>query len=191
MLLAAACAWGYEDGAPPGHTGGFGEPDCTACHSDNEKNAAAGALHVRGLPARYAPGERYRFAIVLEHPELAAGGFQLALSTPEGRPAGALASPDGRARVVSAGGRTYAEHTPEGRKTPADGGIAWELEWLAPDPATPVVLHLAANAANDDLSELGDFIYTLERTLESLELEPPEGSAQTSSVDSGGSSRKR
>lgn len=184
LLAAAACAWTYEDGAPPGHTGGFGEPDCTTCHSDHEKNAAGGRLEVRGLPERYAPGERYRLSVVLAHPELEAGGFQLALRTPEGEPAGAVVSPTARTRTVSADEVTYLQHTGEGRETSEDGRIHWQLEWQAPETATPVILHLAANAANDDLSALGDFIYTLERTLEPA-------SAATSSSGSTGSSRKR
>lgn len=165
-MLAGAAAWGYEDGAPPGHTGGFGEPDCTACHSDNEPNAPGGTLEVGGLPARYVPGERYRVAVTLAHPDLEAGGFQLAFRTAAGAPAGRVSALDPRTGTVSAGAQRYVQQTPAGREAARDGRIAWEIEWRAPASGVPVVLHLAANAANDDLSELGDFIYTLERTLE-------------------------
>lgn len=165
-MCAWAWAWAYDDGAPPGHTGGFGEPDCTACHSDNERNDAEGILSVTGLPERYAPGESYRLSIVLEHPELEAGGFQLAVRTSDGSAAGRLEPVDARTRALADGGREYLQHTPEGRRDTDGGRISWQLAWQAPGAAVPVVLNLAANAANDDLSELGDFIYTLELTLE-------------------------
>jgi hypothetical protein len=36
-----------------------------------------------------------------------------------------------------------------------------ELRWTAPEEARwPVAAHVAANAANDDDSPLGDFVYT-------------------------------
>jgi len=169
LVALAACAWGYEDGAPPGHTGGHGEPDCTACHADNERNDAAGALTVLGLPERYAPGARYALSVVLEHPELEAGGFQLAIRGPDGEAAGRLVAADDRTRLLEADGGRYLQHTAEGRKTVEDGRIAWQLVWQAPDGGRPVWLHLAANAANDDLSALGDFIYTLEKRLEAAD----------------------
>lgn len=187
LALAAACAAGYEDGAPPGHTGGFGEPDCTACHSDNDRNSAAGRLVVDGLPSCYAPGRLYRLAVVLEHPELEAGGFQLAFRTPAGEPAGRPVSPNGRTRIVSDGGQPYLQHQAEGRKPAEDGRIRWEIEWEAPAAGTQVTLHVAANAANDDLSELGDFIFTLEREL----LSGADAAGQTSAGCSTGSSLKR
>jgi hypothetical protein len=166
LALAAAWVGAYEDGAPPGHSGAPGEADCTACHSDNPKNDAAGALVLEGLPERYAPGARYALTVVLTHPELEAGGFQLTARAPDGAVPGRLLSVDARTRRLEADGRQYLQHTPESRRAEEEGRIAWQLEWRAPATATPVVLYLAANAANDDLSELGDFIYTLERRLE-------------------------
>lgn len=156
---------GYEDGAPPGHTGGFGEPDCTACHSDGEKNAPGGSIEVQGLPASYAPEETYAFAIVLRHPELASGGFQAAVRTAAGEPAGELRPSSERTQVVSEGGQPYLEHTREGTEADTDGRIQWAFEWRAPSTAESLVLNVAANAANDDISELGDYIYTLQEIL--------------------------
>ena len=165
LLVAAADVFAYEDGAPPGHTGGFGEPDCSACHSGSETNAPAGELSVEGLPAEYAPGETYRLAILLQHPELASGGLQVAMRTREGEPAGELLPSSARTAIVKESGQDYLQHTPEGTRTGGDGCIRWEFDWRAPRTAEPVVLNVAANAANDDFSSLGDFVYTLERTV--------------------------
>lgn len=185
LALAAGEARGYEDGAPPGHTGGFGEPDCSACHSDYEKNAPAGALVIEGWPADYVPGQAYTLAIVLQHPELASGGFQLALRTADGEPAGEPAALSERMQVATEAGQPYLQHTRAGTQTETDGRIRWEFEWRAPETAEPVVLNIAANAANDDFSSLGDFIYVLEKTLRPV-VTP--GSTQESAT---GSSRKR
>jgi hypothetical protein len=169
LLLAASHAgYCYEDGAPPGHTGGFGEPDCALCHSDSDKNPPEGSLEIDGLPDRYSPGVRYDFAVVLQHPELRSGGFQLAIRSADAKPAGKVIAVSGRTRVVTEAGRSYLQHSKEGRKPERDGAIRWIVQWIAPwsaAPASTVYLHVAANAANDDISALGDYIFTLERVL--------------------------
>ena len=166
LNLAGAPCHAYENGAPPGHTGGFGEPDCSACHSGFAPNAPTGELSIQGLPAGYAPGATYRLAILLQHPELASGGLQLAMRTRDGEPAGELVPASARTAVVNAAGQAYLQHTREGTRTGTDGSIRWEFDWRAPQTAEPVVLNLAANAANDDFSPLGDFVYTLEQKVE-------------------------
>lgn len=166
LLAVSGAGWCYEDGAPPGHTGGFGEPDCSLCHSDNEKNAPEGELNVDGLPRPFSPGELYELSIVLRHPELRSGGFQMTIRTADGQPAGKLEPVSGRTRVVSEAGRQYLQHSNDGRQTDRDGSIGWTFQWLAPEDGEPVVLNVAANAANDDLSALGDYIFTLEMKLE-------------------------
>ena len=167
LLAAASNGHGYEDGAPPGHTGGFGEPDCSLCHSDSDKNPPDGTLEISGLPDRYLPGERYDLAVVLKYPELRSGGFQLSIRSAEGEAAGEVVPLTGRTRVVAAGGQDYLQHSRDGREPEKDGIIRWIFEWIAPrDAEHPIVhLHVAANAANDDSSALGDRIFTLERKL--------------------------
>ena len=65
---------------------------------------------------------------------------------------------------------TYAQHTEAGTVLTRPGTASWTVEWRAPATtapgggATAVVFHAAANAANDDASEFGDFIYTASAT---------------------------
>ena len=191
LNLAAALCHAYEDGAPPGHTGGFGEPDCSACHSSFEPNAATGELAIHGLPAGYAPGETYRLAILLRHPELAGGGLQVAMRTRDGEPAGDLVPASARTAVVTEAGRSYLQHTREGTGTASDGCIRWEFDWRAPQTAESVVLNVAANAANDDFSPLGDFVYTLEQTLEAGPANAQPGRPRRNQEPASESSRKR
>lgn len=173
LLLAAAGAWSFEDGAPAGHTGGFGEPDCTACHSDYPANPGEGRLEVRGWPERAVAGRSYRLTLVLEHPALASGGFQLSVRSADGAPAGILTAIGGDTRVESNGENAYLQHTHPQSEPGPPGRAEWAFEWTAGDDGA-VILNAAANAANDDLSALGDVVLTLERR---LEIAPPSGPA--------------
>jgi len=74
LLLGVAVAGltvsAYRDGPPEGHTGGFGEPSCQACHFGGELNEAAGTLEIRGLPAVFTPGQTYPLQVVLRRPAM-------------------------------------------------------------------------------------------------------------------------
>jgi hypothetical protein len=173
LALAAALAGAplllsYADGPLPQMTGGFGEPSCHSCHFDRPLDPPGARLAVAGFPPSYTPGRRYRFSVRLETREShlgERGGFELAVRYAEGESAGAqagrLAAGDERVRVIEAGEPRvqYAQHTLAGA-TPREGGLAWAVEWTAPDqPAHPVLLHVAANAADGDDSPLGDRVY--------------------------------
>ena len=172
LLAAAAPDEGhgrYPDRAPPAHTGGFGEPSCRQCHFDGEPEAPDGQLTVAGVPEVYRPGGTYRVTVRVAKPEMLVGGFQLAARFAEGplrgKQAGSLRALDGRAQVVvdSASGVQYASHTKPGTEQTAHWAAEWALEWTAPAEASgPVVFHAAANAANGDESQLGDFVYLKE-----------------------------
>lgn len=178
----------YLTGPPPGHTGGFGEPDCTACHFDAPVNPEGGELRVGGLPDRYAPGKTYRLRVTLEAPELGRAGFQLAArfgkGDRRGTSAGTLTARDSTVQVISGDESDgdgepeqdlhYVQHTEAGSGQPARasaGSYAWSVRWTAPKaPDGPVLFHASANAANDDASEFGDRVFTLE-----VRVNPPEG----------------
>jgi hypothetical protein len=166
LLSISRSGFCYEDGAPPGHTGGFREPDCSLCHSDSAPNSPGGSLKVEGLPDRISAGACYDLEIVLSHAELRTGGFQLAFRSPDGKPAGAVVSLSARTNVVAEGEREYLQHSKEGIQPDRNGLIRWHFRWVAAGVTGPVQLNVAANAANDDISALGDYIFTLERILE-------------------------
>lgn len=155
-----------KDGPPPAHTGGFGEPTCRHCHSDADLNEPGGTLAVDGVPTSYEPGRDYELVVTLRRAGMLRAGFQLAARFAEGAAAGTqagdLAPVDNRTQVVpdSVTHVRYIEHRLTG--TAVDSGTGgWVFRWTAPrDPRGPVVFHVAGNAANDDDSPLGDFIYT-------------------------------
>lgn len=157
---AVAASGAYPDVPLVAHTGGFGEPTCHTCHFDSPLNPAGGGLEVEGWPDKAEAGQQYEIAVRVRHEELARGGFQLAVRSRDGRQAGKLKAADERAAVTpSDAGIAYAHHTLQGTSPAGDSGARWVIVWTAPAEQGDVVLHVAANAANGDRSEFGDFIY--------------------------------
>ena len=153
----------------PARTGGFGEMTCQQCHWENPLNDPAGRIEVTGIPDTYTPGEQYLITVTVARPDLRRAGFQMAaredgINMSAGSDAGTLRAMDELARTVrgEAAGVTYVQHTEAGTAVKPEGtAAAWTIEWTAPEsPGVPVLFHVAANAANDDASPLGDFIYT-------------------------------
>lgn len=174
VVLSAAVLFGagaalYAAGPPPAHTGGFGEETCAYCHFENELNDPGGSLSIRGVPASYEPETEYPIEVVLVRPDLKRGGFQLSArfsdGSASGEQAGDLVVEAGSARVDLHDGIQYARQTYAGSEPSTADSIRWLLTWTSPDSAAgPIVFHVAANAANGDKSEFGDFIYLEEAT---------------------------
>jgi hypothetical protein len=168
-LLAAAEPRATRDRPPAGHSGGFGEPTCQACHDDAAADTGAGRLAVSGVPDRWEPGRTYLLTVRLSHPGMRAAGFQLTVRFEDGSQAGSLRpGPDEERRVGLIVDRDiqYAHQLYDGGDPAGDGKGRWTLTWQAPaDSGRVVVLHAAAVAANDDLSPLGDFVHTATRVI--------------------------
>jgi len=162
---ASDAAVQYAAHPPLGHTGGFGEPTCQACHFGRGLNEGDGTLTVTGLPDTVETGRSYSLAISLEA-AMERAGFMLALRHPDGTQAGRLRSDD-TTRVavgtVDSTGVQYGHHTLDGTALTDPGRSAWALRWTAPKaPGDSIAVHVAANAANDDASAFGDDIYSTE-----------------------------
>ena len=175
VLLPALAA--YRDGPPTNMAGGFGDASCHQRHLDNPVNAPGGALSLAGVPPVYTEGRSYRMTVRLERDGMRSGGFQIvarfASGGRAGRQAGAWGILDERVQLVrSEGDRdlVFAEHTAPGSTSSTPGTNVWVLVWTAPgtDAAAPVVFSIAGNAADDDASPLGDYIY-----LETVRTDPP------------------
>lgn len=152
----------YRDGPPAGFSGGFGEDHCQACHSGDKVNASPGSLKI-SAPQRYSPGETYAVTITLTRPGMAIGGFQLtARFVDDSTQAGTLQA-DGqkdRVKVMHDRGVQYAYHLRPGTELTAAEVVRWTLRWTAPVGSRAVLFHAAANAANGDDTQFGDFVYT-------------------------------
>ena len=172
--LAASSAVRYPENPPLAHTGGFGEPTCHACHFESPPIADSDALSVTGIPAQVAPGEAYPLEVRLTSPGMRRAGFQLAIRFAEGKKAGGqagtLASADDRAATGTSETDSlrimYAHHTRAGTALTSTDTAIWRLVWTAPESAARIMIHVVANAANDDASEFGDIIHTRSYAIE-------------------------
>ena len=157
-LALPAPASAFPEGALLGHTGGFGEESCAACHFGGAQGEDI-ALRVDG-PDVYAPGERYRFFVRVMDREASVAGFQLALRFEDGSNAGRLEMLEGEGQTGTLDDVVYASHTSP--LALEDGEAAWELYWTAPDTLSgPVRLHAAAVSGADDQSPIGDNVHAL------------------------------
>ncbi|HEX6202472.1 MAG TPA: choice-of-anchor V domain-containing protein [Thermoanaerobaculia bacterium] len=170
-LALAGAAGAYVDRAPPGHTGGFDEPTCVSCHRGEPANSEGGGLEIVA-PATFAPGEEHVIEVRLARRGMARGGFVLSARWAEGeragRQAGELLPPRDASEAVQvevAHEVAYAGHTASSADRGRGGAASWRVRWRAPREAPgPVVFHAAANAADYDDSEYGDFVYTASAT---------------------------
>lgn len=129
---------------------------CTSCHMGSAPVAASEALSIEGLEDGIHVGETYSLTLRFDPAGAAIAGY-LAGFRSEREEAGSVAAGEGQ-QVRETSVRST-EPQPA-----AEGGASWTFDWTA--PATPglVALHIAANAANDDSSPLGDAIHV--RTFE-------------------------
>jgi hypothetical protein len=162
---AATTAVPYIDGAPPGFAGGFSENTCDGCHFAAPPNTAPGHVVLTGVPDTFTPGARYDLTVTLAHDKAPRGGFQLTARMAEtGAQAGTLApgsGEDGRLKVEEQNGIAYVNQHREGASR-SGSGFAWAMTWTAPEvPAGTIVqFHVAANAADNDETAEGDFVFT-------------------------------
>ncbi|MFQ5572523.1 MAG: choice-of-anchor V domain-containing protein [Rhodothermales bacterium] len=170
LLLASGTGAVYPEHPPAGYTGGFEEPTCRRCHFDRPLNAPGGSLTLDGAPAFYTAGARYLITVGLAKGGMRRGGFQVAArfaaGTYAGQQAGLLGPVDDRVEIVrdDSSAVRYAHHTKAGTVLTAPDTARWTFAWTSPSfPDGDVVFHVAANAANDDASEFGDFIYVEQR----------------------------
>ena len=164
----------YAEGAPPGFSGGFKEESCHACHFHAEPNSGPGRVTIEGVPATFAPGERYTLTITLTRAGMKLAGFQLAARFKDsGAQAGTIAPGAGdaeRVEVETQAGVQYAGQKKAGASVGAAEAATWTIVWTAPESGGPVIFHVSANAADGNDSADGDFVYTA--TGESAPLAP-------------------
>lgn len=158
----------YQDGPPPGFSGGFGEDTCQGCHFEPgiEVNDPAGSLVLGGVPERFEPGKAYPITVTLAREGMRVGGFILTTRfEPEGAQAGRLSPPggaEGTIGVTTDRGVQYAHQRLAGSALAVPDTARWTVVWTAPTERGAVVFNVAANAANEDDAASGDYVYAIE-----------------------------
>jgi hypothetical protein len=181
----------YVLGPDPAMNGIFGTGQTCAtsgCHTGNAVNAAGGSLTIGGLPpAGWTPGETYPLTVTIQRTGARLFGFQLsAVADATNQQAGTLTAGHSRVQIIcgrgavatstlvtscsTAGAIQYAEHNNAQIVT-----STYLVNWTAPSSASvgTVRFNIAGNAANGDLTNQGDFIYTRVERVDPASAPPP------------------
>ena len=174
IMTSSSLVIGFSSGPPDGVTGGPGEGLCTDCHLGNPSNMAGGAVTLTTLVATYDPGDTIAVEIDLNRSGQQRWGFEItALNSSNNRIGTILDTSTFTQLSTSISGRQYLKHTTTGTfdGTP-NASPGWGFLWVAPvTDSGPVTFYVAGNAANGNLFNTGDFIYT---TNKSIPPTPPE-----------------
>lgn len=151
----------HPDAPPPAYTGGFGEPTCQECHFQRDIDSGPGTLALDGLAAHVDVGSTQRLTVTLVQAGQLRAGFMLSARTADGAQAGTLSAVDATATITRARDVAYLHHTLAGTAVAGDTAT-WTFDWTANDLAAgdSVVFHIVGNAANDDESPFGDYVYS-------------------------------
>lgn len=164
----------YRGGPDPSRTGApavGGIPaeltcNSSGCHSGNSVNDGIATFQILDAPSSYMPGQTYTIRVSLSRPGNSRFGFQLVALDQNGANAGTLAVNDTSTQLIpgdpgSWAGRNYIEHTTAGSATTSANQRIWSIKWTAPAArGGKITFYAAGNAANDDRSSAGDFVYT-------------------------------
>src|SRR5439155_1800269 len=185
----AGYLFGYITGPDPASNGIFGDTQACAtagCHVGNPVNATGGSLTLTGLPATWVPGQAYPLTVPVQRTGAILYGFQLsAVVDATNQQAGSFTPGSSRVKVITGGGIQYAEHS----NAQVQPGPTFTVTWTAPSTAVGKVrFNLAGNAANGNIQNTGDFIYTqIFRVDPSVAPPPPDNSVRAYTlVDRGG-----
>jgi hypothetical protein len=169
FLLLAFCSsfssYFFRSVAPPGGYSGAGLETCNSCHQGNDLNTSGGDIIVTGLPASgYTPGTTYTFSIAIAHgnADRSRWGFEVAAVNALTMQVGTFSSGNPRAAVIPLTAELGHKEAPF--TSPQSFYTFDELKWTA--PANPgndekvITFYFAGMAANGDLTDAGDFVYT-------------------------------
>lgn len=160
--ISSTHVFAYSFLPPPAEkTGAPNEGTCMECHFDNELNAEGGSF-VLTTPDTYEPNAVYTIIVDLARAGQVKWGFEMTAVNAGGAAAGEFKSDDsGNTALSEAAEKQYIHHTLAGTATGTPDAHRWEFQWIAPDADVgPVTFYAAGNAANDDGSGLGDYVYT-------------------------------
>ncbi len=180
VIGATAVATARLNNPPAGRTNAppigayIAELNCTTapCHTGSPLNEPGGLLEILDMPASFELNTTYPIRVRLSRtwaplpPDPLHWGFQLTvLRADSGTTYGSFGviTPDLSTVTPTTGnyiGRTYVRHDQQNHEGEASP-VEWTFDWTTPGyPAGKVYFFAAGNAANGDVSSLGDKIYT-------------------------------
>lgn len=152
-------------GPPAGVTGAPGQSTCNQsfCHTGNSIDESGGSLSISNVPANYELNKDYPITVTISRSGQSRWGFELAvLADADSMQAGVITLTDEtNTQLVTSGGINYIMHTSTGTNRGEDGPSSWSFTWTSPETDIgSVKFYAAGNAANNNGSTSGDFIYT-------------------------------
>lgn len=168
----------FLGGPPLLMTGAPGEGTCVGCHyTYGDTNVGAGHVRITGLPAVYTPGQTYNLTVTVSDPQARSWGFEVTATDAYGR-----SFTNAQATTATVGTLTVSNNTTMTKRTAAVNGqtrvyvshlniegiyqgransASWAFTWTAPSAnAGDVTFYASGNAANNQVSPEGDYIYT-------------------------------
>jgi hypothetical protein len=180
--------YAYEYGPDAGVAGVPGENGTCAqvgCHTGSTVNADGGSVSVafpHGLT--YAPGVKQHLVVSIDDAKQKKWGFELTARTADTKTvAGTFSPTDNRTQLMCSSADfvrqvndptacpsnlplVYIEHTATGYGVTQASPGKYEFDWTPPaTDVGPITIYVAGNAANGDLTQNGDHIYTATYTL--------------------------
>ncbi len=165
-------------GEPPNNT------NCTNCHNDGVVNTGSANIvfDLGGADTDYVAGKTYTITVSVSKPGMRRAGFQsIALQDNNNKisPGKIVLTDAARTQLIDkniphSGGcleeeRVWIEHTYAGNSSNDSGISRWSYKWTAPSAGVgAITFYLAALEANNDLSETGDQVYTIKKTITGL-----------------------
>jgi hypothetical protein len=151
-ILLAEAPYAHPDGAPWGAARPSAAENCATCHFDSEAIQDSSLLRVDGLPETPVARETYELTIFFYDPDAVTAGFQL-IAQAEGDRAGNFVSQASDVEFIGAAIRSTAA-------LKNDQKVNWIIQWQTPAMLSlPIFFYVAATAANNDGSPLGDRIH--------------------------------
>ncbi len=165
-LSLVAIAYANSFGPEARYTGAPGDiGTCVNCHDTFENvNVGPGNVTVGSVPSVYTPGQQYTLTVTVQQAGRSRFGFQLTSIDSSGNRAGTLAPINSDTQLnalTGTGDRQYIQHTESGTTQTSASMRIWQIRWTAPatDVGT-VTFYVAGNAANNNGTNQGDYIYT-------------------------------
>ncbi len=168
LLAITAMSFAFSNIPPRGLAGNPPTSQtCTNCHSSYPLNSGNGSLDLTGLPfAGYFTGQTYHLTLSLNDPGQSRWGFELTVQYMIGagaHRAGNLVVTDPVNTLLQIGGGStpdYLVQISAGTYRGSTGPVSWNFDWTAPsDTVGMVTFYFAGNAANNNNSTSGDYIY--------------------------------
>ncbi len=173
-MLSGSRVKANRSGPPASRTGAPGELTCNmaGCHNSFQTNSGSGTLSLTGLPANYTPNQEIDLTVTMNQANRVLYGFEVTAIDDQGRRAGELIVTDASRTqritgVVSNNLREYIQHNFDGSAPNGTNQGSWNFRWKAPAQSVGrVTFYVASNAANNDGQSIGDFIYTISRSIQ-------------------------